>query len=177
MSLKQQSEERGLEESRLPAVTTTSPPPVANTAGGPGSTQYTVTGSLPGTASTGPTERSHAQEMEAYAARERIALLEFEKTKGELALSVARSARAEPLGMYCVLAGFFDQDGTRATVQHYGDNTGSEAITNKGYSCKDSQVVMELLHRELPGIEVRSKWAEGASLPADAISRQRPLSP
>jgi hypothetical protein len=85
----------------------------------------------------------------------------------------ASSARAEPLGMYCVLAGFFDQDGTRATVQHFGDNSGSEAITNKGYSTKDSQVVMELL--QLPGIEVRSKWAEGASLPADSISRQRPL--
>ena len=87
------------------------------------------------------------------------------------------SSRAEPLGMLCVLSDFFDRSGTHAIVQHYGDNQGSEHITNKGYSTKSSQIVMELLERELPGIKVKSKYTPGASIPADRVSRQLAADP
>ena len=87
------------------------------------------------------------------------------------------SSRAEPLGMYCVLREFFDKPGASAVIQHFGDNQGSENITNKGYSTKPSQIVMELLQRELPGIHVKSRYTPGATIPADRVSRMEDADP
>ena len=93
------------------------------------------------------------------------------KWRPELTDYCSSSARSEPLGMLAVLSEFFTEPGVRARITHYGDNQGSENIVNKGYSTKDSQVVMEALARELPGLTVNSKYTPGATLPADRVSR------
>jgi hypothetical protein len=83
---------------------------------------------------------------------------------------VQASAHAEPLALLASMTALVNQS-TSARVLHVGDNQGTVAMVNKGYSTASSQFVMEIIASRWKMINLRSLYYEGETLPADGPSR------
>ena len=87
---------------------------------------------------------------------------------------VQSSAHAEPLAVLASLNNLVNER-TEARIHVVGDNKGTIATINKGYSTATSQFVMEVIMSKWPRLTLSASYHEGATLPADAPSRGKPL--
>jgi hypothetical protein len=87
---------------------------------------------------------------------------------------VQASAHAEPLALLAGMTALINP-ATSARILHIGDNQGTVAMVNKGYSTAASQFVMEIIASRWKTIRLRSLYYEGETLPADGPSRGQPM--
>lgn len=91
---------------------------------------------------------------------------------------VGHSAYAEPLGLLAGCRAFFTSSHLSVSLDYFSDNVGNLRATQRGYSMRPDQLVMEYLHAEFPKVRFRrSAHCPGSFIPADDPSRGKAVDP